>query len=487
MKKIISSALLLALFLTLVIGLFAPVAMGENLIDIGEDNWEGSGGTTQSSTILNKLTAATGSGLVEFVNIKISSSISAGNLKIGTFYNTSGTTFYCRDSWTNGNATGTGNVTFEVNLEVELGDLLGIYVGDGWVYSSNSAGGGYYWKVGEYCDPGDYVSYTNQPVGYAYAYGYTAYPVVTGAPVCEILDAGNVTSTTALLRGHITWDGNSTGNCSAVFTYSGGGQEETVSYGYVTSGETIEYYVPGLIPHNWYVYWMVVSNEYGECWSDDVIHFETLPATEASVPVAETLAATLVTDDSAHLNGRVRYDGELDCVVGFQYRLQGSSTWLNGWNPTDGGLWNTDDYFAADLTALQHNETYEFRAQVKNSLGTAYGSTLTFITVYGVAHTPAPDGGVGFEDLIPSSINHYFQNWSPMVKMILAIILTVGGMAILAVKTPRAKASGLAVGAYGGLATIGFLIAGWYPQWVLILLGAIVGVLLLLILLGGRK
>jgi hypothetical protein len=57
--------------------------------------------------------------------------------------------------------------------------------------------------------------------------------------------------------------------------------------------------------------------------------------------------------------------------------------------------------------------------------------------------------------------------------LIAALIRSTGGM--------------LAAAAYGLGLTMVFVVIGWYPLWIILLIGSIVGLLTFLIILGGRK
>jgi hypothetical protein len=317
--------------------------------------------------------------------------------------------------------------------------------------------------------------------------------VETGKPVGLALDADSVTSTSAHLRGEVVWDGNSDGNCTALFTYGGAGQEETIDYeGFVVTGNVIEVSATGLIPNNWYVYWMVLTNEYGDHWSN-LIHFQTLEGTTPTVPIVETNAATLVTDVSARLNGHLLYDGDTPgCAVGFQYRVEGTGTWSIGWNSVRSGYWHTDETFAGDLTSLVNNTTYEFRAIAKNGLSDPdnpqYGATMEFTTGYAVVPTPAGEGGgIIPPGLIPPWLSQFFRNLSSGMKLMLGIIINVGAVIAVAFLLGKSKAVGVAAITTGFGLTILFVSIGWYPKWIIFLIGAIVGLLVLLIISGNRK
>lgn len=305
------------------------------------------------------------------------------------------------------------------------------------------------------------------------------YATGTDSPVGIALDATDVGAKSATLNGHVVWDGGSF--VTALFEYSGGGSggNETVS-GLVTDDDfSVE--VTGLIPSNWYVYWIVFTNDTGEYYSN-LIHFETASTTETDVPIAETNDVSNLGETSVRLNGRVRYDGGLDCVVGFEWRVSGAGSWLDGWNPVHGGYLRTDESFSGDLADLQRNTTYEYRAQVKNSLGTGYGDIKTFKTPYATAPTPTPGTGI-----VPGSWGIWLSGTSSNVKLLIAIVVTIGLMVIVATKLKQATSSGIVVVGTGLACVIAFTIFGWYPGWVIVLVAVAMGLgLLFLITRGGH-
>lgn len=302
-----------------------------------------------------------------------------------------------------------------------------------------------------------------------------------GAPVGVALDATSIGAKSATLNGHCIWDGNAP--TTALFMWGGAGSEGNVTYGIVTSDQDFSVNLTGLVPSNWYVYWIVLTNAYGDSWGN-LIHFETGATTETDVPIAETNDVSNLGETSVRLNGRVRYDGGLDCVVGFQYRINGSGTWIDGWNPVRGGYWRTDEMFSGDLTNLPHNTTYQYRAQVKNALGTGYGDIKTFTTRYGMAPTPTATSTA--IPGIPGDWLEWLSNIAGHFKLIIALGATVIAMVAVGVKV-KSKAVTILVIGIGAACVIGFSVIGWYPPYVIILIGGVIGLLILLIVAGGRK
>ena len=110
--------------------------------------------------------------------------------------------------------------------------------------------------------------------------------------------------------------------------------------------------------------------------------------TVSTVPSVVTVGSSEITPNSARLSGEVLDDnGETVTECGFVW-LKGTST------PTTSSqkitLEGVVGAISADLTGLEPNQTYTFRAYAKNSIGTAYGDPMTFTTA------KTPGSGEGF-------------------------------------------------------------------------------------------
>jgi len=121
---------------------------------------------------------------------------------------------------------------------------------------------------------------------------------------------------------------------------------------------------------------------YYRAWSYSVVsgysvEYDTADSSTVVSPSVTTSAATLIGDVNATLNGVVADDGGEACQVRFQY----GTTVAYGIN-TD---WQTGkvtaDTFLQRITGLTQLTTYHFRAQIRNSAGTANGADATFTTI----------------------------------------------------------------------------------------------------------
>ena len=304
------------------------------------------------------------------------------------------------------------------------------------------------------------------------------------------IDASDVTATSATLNALCTWSGGSGANATFVYQYTGHAPIE-IDMGSVATSEYFDASVSDLVPDclNWF--YVKFENEGGN-YSSNTKFFYTLASSGPSAPTVQTLAATFVTSTGAEINGYLAYDGGLECYGGFDLRVQGASTWIRSWYAfTNVWPFSTDRplrspvSFGVVVSNLVIDTTYEYRALAKNSLtepSVVYGEILTFTTGHVTAPTPTVTGG----GLLPPGIEIPIH-LNPTTKLILAIIINVG--AVIAVAAGLSKSRGVGIATLG--TGIGFVILfaaiGWYPLWVILLIGAIVGLLTFFIILGGRK
>jgi uncharacterized protein (TIGR02145 family) len=96
----------------------------------------------------------------------------------------------------------------------------------------------------------------------------------------------------------------------------------------------------------------------------------------ATVPQVSTIAAKAVFSASATVGGNVSSDGRLDVVRG--------ECWSTNQTPTIADNITIDGHgvgvFATTISGLTSNTTYYFTAYATNSIGTSYGSILSFTT-----------------------------------------------------------------------------------------------------------
>lgn len=219
------------------------------------------------------------------------------------------------------------------------------------------------------------------------------------------LDAADITTNSAVLRGSINLDGKSIIEKGFV-VYT---DENSVTE-YVVAGNEIgeySYQVSELEDGATYYYkaYMIVGDEtvYGEEKS-----FSTLEEIVITIPEVVTVSVTEVTENTAILTGEVVSDGGAEVVErGFIW---------NGHYDDEGAI---EDFivevgsgvgvFTYQLTGLQHNTEYYFLAYAINSEGEAYGQNIYFTTLEGEEENTI--NGYEYVDLgLPSGLKWAVHN-----------------------------------------------------------------------------
>lgn len=409
---------------------------------------------------------ADGTGVITEVSVWFT--VDGTGVKIGTF-EPSGSNYICRDWHYVGNVYAGAIETIGVNLEVEEGDLLGIYWATGKVEYGNPSTYGRWFRAGDSFEGNN-----------TYAYGASAELAIvgigfsdemmeeeTGEPVAIVLEPGNVTDREADLWGKIVWDGNWEEYCWATLGWWSEVDEGMYEIpGNVTTGEYIYYTVDDLVPGTEYQAWAMVENEMGRYWSEPV-SFQTDDAYEVYAPEAETLLGETYDTSSGgvwnyglRLKGRVAYDGELDCLGSFQYRVDGEEAWISGGLSVT--VYETDDEFSALITGLVQDTTYEYRAKVQNSVGTGYGEILELSTSSLAFTTPTPTVPGGVDILEPFDV---VGALGATGKAILGVVIT----AVLCIMCARVALPTIIVVLVALAGVIVFTVLGWFPGWIIIL------------------
>jgi uncharacterized protein (TIGR02145 family) len=219
-------------------------------------------------------------------------------------------------------------------------------------FATNSAGTGY----------GNQVTFTTIQV---------AVPVLTTTAITSI------TSTTAVSGGNITTDNGSSvtarGVCWGIAT------NPTIALSTKTGdGTGTGSFVSNLInlqPGTLYYVRSYATNSSGTSYGNE-INFTTLQP-----PTATTAAATSLANTTATLNGTVNANNQSTTVT-FEYGTTTSyGQTINAIPNTVSGSTNTG--VSANLTGLTANTTYHFRVKAVSSVGTTYGSDVTF-TILGI-------------------------------------------------------------------------------------------------------
>jgi hypothetical protein len=111
-------------------------------------------------------------------------------------------------------------------------------------------------------------------------------------------------------------------------------------------------------------------------WTFWLYEFDFWQGQPLTVPNGTTFNATSIDETTAILKGNVSDDGGEPCEYRFQY---GSDT-SYGNNTTWDGSEVKDSNFGTMIHNLTLNHTYQFRVQVRNSMGTVNGSNKNFTT-----------------------------------------------------------------------------------------------------------
>ena len=208
----------------------------------------------------------------------------------------------------------------------------------------------------------------------AYA-GYVTVTLQHGAPIVGTSAANSITENTATLKGTVNPNGLST---HYYFEYG-----TTSSYGNTTSSSslsasyslsTVTKSISGLTPGTTYHYRLVAYNSDGTDYGQDKT-FTTIE--DGDPPVANTLSAINITENSATLRGTVNPNG-LSTSYGFRY----GTTTDYGTSSSSGTVSgsNTTTTVTKTITGLDPNTTYHYQIIAVNSLGHDYGEDRTFKT-----------------------------------------------------------------------------------------------------------
>ncbi|HEX2969101.1 MAG TPA: hypothetical protein VHO46_08330, partial [Bacteroidales bacterium] len=196
------------------------------------------------------------------------------------------------------------------------------------------------------------------------------------APDVTTKPATLVTDRTAVLNGNI--DPNNL-SCTVKFEYG-----TTTSYGLAIvavpdelSGDSLKDVsatLTGLTPNTTYHYRIKASNSAGISEGLDNTFI-----TVADTADATTLSASQVDAYTATLNGSVNPNNS-SCVVRFEYRKANASYNIVAASPMNLNG-NGEKVITASLSGLLPNTTYYYRVKAENTIGTAYGSELSFTTI----------------------------------------------------------------------------------------------------------
>ena len=231
-----------------------------------------------------------------------------------------------------------------------------------------------------------YKAYATNSAGTAYGniLNFTTPEIL--APTVETRAASEITRVSAKLNGEITADGGAdvTARGFIYSQYSNFTTYETVN---AATAENVFYVnIESLSPVTTYYYKAFATNSRGTAYGQ-AMQFTTL---EFYLPTVVTNDATDVTISSATLNGNITSDGGSTITAkGFQYGTSADNL------ASTVSLGMGVGTLTTNISNLDDNTTYYYRAYASNTQGTAYGETKSFTTVEIVAPTvvtmPATD------------------------------------------------------------------------------------------------
>jgi hypothetical protein len=197
----------------------------------------------------------------------------------------------------------------------------------------------------------------------------TTLPTVTTSTV------SNTTSSTATCGGYVTNDGNATVTSRGVCWSTS--HNPTVSNSHTTDGSGTGSFtssITGLSPNTTYYVRAYATNSAGIAYGEERT-FTT--SASVSLPTVTTSSVSSITSGTATCGGYVTNDGNATVTAR-------GVCWSTSHNPTVSNSHTTDGSgtgsFTSSITGLSANTTYYVRAYATNSVGTAYGNEVSFIT-----------------------------------------------------------------------------------------------------------
>jgi hypothetical protein len=254
------------------------------------------------------------------------------------------------------------------------------------------------------------------------AYGseviFTTTNVIAKLPVLTTNQITSITVSTAVSGGNITSDGGSVVTNRGV-CYSAS-QNPTISNNVINSGSGLGAFttnLTGLNVSTTYYVRAYATNSLGTAYGNQVNFFTS---TNTSIPtVASTYSASSVTTNSAQSGGNVTSDGNSTLTAkGVCWSTSSNPTIANNKTNDGSGVGS----FTSSITGLSSNTSYYVRAYATNSIGTAYGSEISFTTLIGVPsvttgsasnialNTADVDGNI--TDLGNASVTDHGHCWS---------------------------------------------------------------------------
>ncbi len=220
-------------------------------------------------------------------------------------------------------------------------------------------------------------AYATNSLGTSYGpqVSFTTTSTSATAPTLSATTAANsITASTASSGGTVSTDGGALitarGVCWSTSTSPTIANAKTIATGTTgafTSGLT------GLSAATLYYVRVYATNTFGTTYGTTQVTFTTLAGT--TPVVAATTAATLITQTTATSGGNITNDGGIPITArGVCWNTAGTPT-ISDSKTTDSG---TTGSFIGNLTGILPGTAYSVRAYATNSLGTTYGTAVSF-------------------------------------------------------------------------------------------------------------
>jgi hypothetical protein len=217
-------------------------------------------------------------------------------------------------------------------------------------------------------------AYATNSGGTAYGSDVSFTTLAPAVPTVTLTSASSITKSTASAGGTVTDDGGASVTARGVVW--GASANPTTANSQTSDGTgkgTFTSSLTGLTRVTTYHLRAYATNSVGTGYSADAM-FTTL----ADLPTVTTTATSSVARTTASAGGNVTDDGGSTITArGLVWSASANPTTANTTIPDNTG---TTGSFVSSITGLTASSTYHIRAYATNSIGTAYGSDLSFTT-----------------------------------------------------------------------------------------------------------
>jgi hypothetical protein len=219
-------------------------------------------------------------------------------------------------------------------------------------------------------------AYATNSAGTAYGQDLSFTTTANTAPILTTIAISAITPTTASSGGNITESGGATVTARGVCWSTT--QNPSIAGSHTTDGTGTGIFTSALTnlnPTTTYYVRAYATNSVGTSYGNELTFTTTSSAT---APTVSTTALTAITSSTATSGGNVTNSG------GATVTARGVC-WSTLHDPTTASSHTTDGtgtgIFTSSLTSLNPSTTYYIRAYATNSVGTSYGTELTFVTL----------------------------------------------------------------------------------------------------------